>query len=151
ENPAAWENLRPLFEGRKKPVVTHHPALPYKEAPAFMGELRGLRSTSAQALEFLILCAARSGEVRLARWREIDLDARKWTVPAERMKARKEHDVPLSDRALQILKSRKRGRPNDLIFPGVKANEPLSDTALLMCLRGLRPGYTTHGFRSTFS
>ena len=151
ENPASWENLKPLFEGRKKPSVTHHPALPYKEAPAFMRELRKLTSTSALALEFLILCAARSGEVRLACWHELDLDAKKWTVPAVRMKANKAHEVPLSDRAVAILKSIKRGRPTELIFKGAKATEPLSDTALLMCLRGIRPGFTTHGFRSTFS
>jgi len=152
ENPASWENLKPLFEGRKKPVVTHYPALPYKDAPAFMRELRKLESTSAQALELLILCASRSGEVRFARWREFDLGtSKKWTVPAERMKARKEHEVPLTDRAIEILQSAKHGKPNDLVFPGARPSEPLSDTALLMCLRGLRPGYTSHGFRSTFS
>jgi len=151
ENPASWENLKPLFEGRKKSVVTHHPALPYKEAPAFMRELRALESTSALALELLILCASRSGEIRLARWHEFDLDAKKWTVPAERMKAKKEHEVPLSDRAIAILKSMKRGKPNNLVFPGGLSGEPLSETALLMCLRGIREGFTCHGFRSTFS
>jgi integrase len=152
ENPASWENLKPFFEGRKKPAVTHHPAVPYKEAPAFMRELRKLNSTSALALEFLILCAARSGEVRLARWQEFDLGfAKHWTVPAERMKSNKAHEVPLPDRALAILESIKRRKPNDLVFKGAKAGEPLSDTALLMCLRGIRPGFTAHGFRSTFS
>jgi len=151
ENPASWGNLKPLFEGRKKPAVTHHPALPYKEAPAFMRELRKLTSTSALALEFLILCAARSGEVRLARWDEFDLDTKKWSVPAGRMKANKAHDVPLPDRAVAILQGIKRGKPHDLVFKGAKAGEPLSDTALLMCLRGICPGFTTHGFRSTFS
>jgi integrase len=116
-----------------------------------MRELRKLTSTSALALEFLILCAARSGEVRLARWDEFDLDAKKWSVPAERMKANKAHDVPLPDRAIAILQGIKRGKPNDLVFKGAKAGEPLSDTALLMCLRGIRPGFTTHGFRSTSS
>ena len=151
ENPASWGNLKPLFEGRKKPAVTHHPALPYKETPAFMRELRKLTSTSALALEFLILCAARSGEVRFARWDEFDLGAKKWSVPGGRMKANKTHDVPLPDRAVAILQSIKRGKPNDLVFKGTKAGEPLSDTALLMCLRGICPGFTTHGFRSTFS
>jgi integrase len=152
ENPASWENLKPLFEGRKKPVVTHHPALPYKEAPAFMRDLRALSSTSAKALELLILCASRSGEIRFARWQEFDLGlAKKWVVPAERMKTNKEHEVPLADRAIEILEGLKPGKPNALVFPGTKPSEPLSNTALLMCLRGLRPGYTTHGFRSTFS
>jgi integrase len=151
ENPAAWENLKPLFEGRKKPVVTHHPALPYKEAPAFMRDLRKLNSISAKALELLILCTSRSGEVRLARWREFDLEAKKWTVPPERMKAKKEHEVPLTDYAIAILKGVKHGKPNDLVFPGALSGEPLSETALLMCLRGIRDGFTCHGFRSTFS
>jgi integrase len=124
ENPASWENLKPLFEGRKKPVVTHHPALPYKEAPAFMRQLRKLTSTSA-------LCAGRSGEVRLARWHEFDLDAKKWTVPAGRMKANKDHEVPLSDRAVAILQRSKPGKPHELVFKGTEAGEPLSETALL--------------------
>jgi integrase len=151
ENPASWENLKPLFEGRKKPTVTHHPALPYREAPAFMRELRKLTSTSALALEFLILCAARSSEVRLARWNELDLEAKKWTVPAQRMKTNRAHEVPLSDRAVAILQSIGCDKPTNLIFKGAKEGDPLSDTALLMCLRGIRPGFTTHGFRSTFS
>jgi len=156
ENPASWVNLKPLFENREKPAVTHHLALPYKEAPAFMRELRKLTSTSAKALEFLILCASRSGEIRTARWHEFDLAAMKWVIPKERMKAKnlkeaKDHEVPLTDRAVAILKSLKRGKPTDLVFPGAKPGEPLSDTALLMCLRGLRPGYTSHGFRSTFT
>ena len=152
ENPASWANLKPLFENREKPTVTHHPALPYKEAPTFMNELRKLNSTSALALEFLILCASRSGEIRLARWIEFDIGpTKKWIVPAERMKTKKEHEVPLSDRAVEILTSLKHGKQNDLVFPGAKSGEPLSETALLMCLRGIRPGYTAHGFRSTFS
>lgn len=156
ENPATWANVKPIFENREKPAVTHHPALPYKEAPAFMRELRKLTSTSAKALELLILCASRSGEIRLARWHEFDLAANKWTIPAPRMKAKnlkeaKDHEVPLTDRAIAILKGMKRGKPNDLVFPGATPGEPLSETALLMCLRGLRPGFTTHGFRSTFS
>jgi integrase len=154
ENPASWVNLKPLFENRNRPAVTHHPALPYKEAPAFMRELRKLTSTSARALDFLILCASRSGEVRGMRWNEIDLGvAKKWTVPALRMKGKnpKDHEVPLTDQAIAILKSMKRGKPNDLVFPGAKPGEPLSDTALLMCLRGIRPGFTSHGFRSTFT
>ncbi len=147
ENPATWANLKPLFENREKPAVTHHLALPYKEAPAFMRELRKLTSTSAKALELLILCASRSGEIRFARWQEFDFTAKKWAIPKERMKAKnlkeaKDHEVPLTDGAVAILKSLKRGKPNDLVFPGAKPREPLSDTALLMCLRGLRPGYT---------
>jgi integrase len=117
-----------------------------------MRELRTLTSTSAKALELLILCASRSGEIRFARWQEFDFGpAKKWLVPPERMKTNVEHEVPLADRAVEILESLKRGKPNDFVFPGAKPSDPLSDTALLMCLRGLRPGYTTHGFRSTFS
>src|SRR5262249_45901080 len=122
--------------------VKHHAALPYKELPEFMAELRRRESLSARALEFTILTAARTGEVIGARGPEIDLKAGTWTVPAARMKAGKPHTVPIPQRAVEIL----RGLPHragDRVFP-------LSNMAMLELLRGMRPGRTTHGFRSTF-
>jgi integrase len=152
ENPARWRgHLAKLLPARSKVRrVRHHPALPYVEIPAFMEALRARNGISARTLEFVILTAARSGEVRGACWDEIDLGARMWIIPVQRMKGGKEHRVPLSDRALAILKEMQDLRQNDLIFPGSKQGQPLSDMSLLMLLRELRPGITTHGFRSTF-
>jgi integrase len=150
ENPARWrDNLKDAY-GKQKASKKHHAAIAFADMPAFMLDLRKLESTSARALVFTILTAARTGEVRGARWSEVDLDKAIWVIPAERMKVPNEHRVPLSDRALAILRVLKRGKPGDLIFPGAKPGEPLSDAALLMCLRGLRDGVTTHGFRSSF-
>ncbi len=130
--------------------VRHHPAMPFAELPAFMAELRERTSISARALEFTILTAARTVESLGAKWSEIDLDAGVWTIPAERMKAGKEHEVPLSKRALEILNDLPREK-GGYVFPGAKAEAPLSNTAMLEMLRGMR-GYslTVHGFRSTF-
>jgi integrase len=141
-NPAAWERVKHALPSLAKiKKGKHHSALPYAELPAFMAELRGRDSLSALALEFTILCAARTGEVIGAERDEIDFDAKTWTIPAARMKAGMQHKVPLSDRAVEILNSlpRKEGR----IFP-------LSNMAMLQLLRGMRPGLTVHGFRSTF-
>jgi integrase len=98
----------------------------------------------------VILTAVRSGEARGAHWDEIDPGARMWIIPVQRMKGGKEHRVPLSDRAWAILKEMQELRQNDLVFPGSKQGRPLSDMSLLMLLRELRSGITTHGFRSTF-
>ena len=94
----------------------HHRALPYAEMPEFMARLRAVEGESAQALQFAILTAARSSEVRGAAWQEIDFDAKAWTVPAERMKAKKPHRVPLSESALRLLRARPEGKPGELIF-----------------------------------
>lgn len=133
--------------------VRHHPALPWQELPAFLAELRLNDSISSKALEFTILCAARTGETIGARWAEIDFDktdAKVWMIPAERMKAHKEHRVPLSERAAEILRKLPRERGSPYVFPGGKAKAPLSNMAMLELLRGIRPGLTVHGFRSTF-
>jgi integrase len=152
ENPARWRgHLDHLLPARSKVRrVRHHPALPYLEIPEFMEALRARKGISARALEFVILTAVRSGEARGAYWHEIDLSARTWIIPVQRMKGGKEHRVPLSDRALAILKEMQELRQNDLVFPGSKQGRPLSDMSLLMQLRELRSGITTHGFRSTF-
>jgi integrase len=130
--------------------VKHHPALPYGELPAFMQELRARDGISARALEFTILTASRTGEVVGALWEEIDLERQTWTVPAERMKSGRPHRVPLARRAIAILEEMAEVRQHDFVFPGWKLSRPLSNMALLMLLREMRPGLTVHGFRSTF-
>lgn len=133
----------PLPAPSKVKSVRHHPAIDWRELPAFMAELRQRDSISARALEFTILAAARTGETIGATWGEIDFDTRTWTVPAARMKAHKEHRVPLPDRAVAILQDLPRVKGERRIFP-------LSNMAMLELLRGMRPGLTVHGFRSTF-
>jgi integrase len=154
ENPARWrghlENLLP--KKTKVRRVERHAALPYAKLPEFMTELRQQEGVGAKALEFAILTIARTGEVMGAKWSEIDLEARLWTVPAARMKAGREHRVPLSEPALAILAAMREIREGDFVFPGGKANRPLSNMAFLMLLRRMgRGGLTAHGFRSTFS
>lgn len=151
DNPARWRgHLDKLLPARTKVrKVKHHAALPYGDLPAFMAGLRGREGVSARCLEFVILTAARTGEAVGARWAEIDLAAKVWTVPAERMKAHREHKVPLSQRAVEILEGLP--REGDYVFPGGKADKPLSNMALLATLRRMeRPDLTGHGFRSTF-
>lgn len=130
----------------------HHAALPYAKLPAFMTELRGRESMGRLALEAAILTATRSGEVRLATWPEIDLDARVWTIPAHRMKAAREHVVPLSNQAVALferMKSHRRSQ-SDLVFPGAARGRPLSDMTLTKVLRDMKIEGVPHGFRSTF-
>jgi integrase len=129
--------------------VNHHAALPYAELPAFMASLRAQEGVAARALEFTILTAARTGETIGARWNEIKDGV--WTVPAERMKASKEHRVPLSKEALSILHQIGKGGGADYIFPGASEDKGLSNMAMLETLRRMGRGdLTTHGFRSTF-
>ena len=152
ENPARWKgHLEHELPARSKvQKVEHHAALPYAELGAFMVELRKREGLSARALEFAILTAARSGEVRGATWAEIDLPGRIWTVPAERMKAGKEHRVPLSDEVVKLLEALPRIVGNDYVFPAPRGGQ-LSDMALTAVLRRMEHGgLTQHGFRSTF-
>ena len=150
ENPARWRgHLDKLLPNRRKVrAVKNHAALPYSKLPAFMAELRERTGVSAKALEFAILTAARTSEVIGATWSEIDLRSGVWTIPAHRMKAGKEHRVPLTDRALEILRSLP--REGDFVFMGGRAGKPLSNMALLELMRGMKPGFVPHGFRSTF-
>ena len=155
ENPARWRgHLDKLLPARAKVrAIAHHAALPYAELPGFLNELRKQDGIAARALEFLILTAARTGEVIGARWNEMDLLNKVWTVPAARMKAHREHRVPLSPRALAILAEMQAARTADdaFVFAGRKPGTPLSNMAFLMLLR--RMGYrelTAHGFRATF-
>ncbi len=153
ENPSAWRgHLDQLLpQPSKISRVEHHAALPYAEIGEFMRGLRGQGSTSARALEFTILCAARTSETLLATWVEIDFAAKLWVIPAERMKAGKEHRVPLSAAALDLLKAQQAEPAGEFIFPGAKRGRPLSNMAMLQLLRRLGRGdLTSHGFRSTF-
>ena len=152
QNPAQWRgHLDHLLPARSKVRrVRHHPALAYAAIPAFMTELRSRPGITARALEFVILTAARTGEALGARWTEIDFVNHIWTVPADRMKAGREHRVPLSARAFAIVREMAEIRQGEFVFPGMKHGRQLSDMSLLMLLRRLRSGITTHGFRSTF-
>lgn len=152
ENPARWRgHLDKLLPARSKvQKVKHHPALPYSETGAFIADLRKREGIAARALEFSILCASRSGEVRHARWSEIDLSARMWTIPADRMKAGEEHEVPLSDAAVALLEALPRIKGTPYVFPAPRGGA-LSDMTLTAVLRRMkREGLTQHGFRSTF-
>jgi integrase len=147
DNPARWRgHLKTLLGGAPK-EVEHHAALPFLEAPDFMAELRKRDSTSARALEFLILTATRTKEVIGARWSEINLKGKEWTIPSGRMKAGVEHRVPLCDRAVEILKTLPHRGVHVFANGG---GHSLSNMALLELLRGIRPGLTVHGFRSMF-
>jgi integrase len=152
ENPARWRgHLEQLLPKRQRLTRGHHAAMKYAELPVFMGDLQARQATAALALEFAVLTAARSGEVLGARWDEFDLDRAIWTIPAARMKAGREHRVPLSKRALKIVKAMQEARDGDFVFPGQKAGKPLSVMALEMVLRRMKiEGVTVHGFRSAF-
>lgn len=153
ENPARWRgHLDKLLPARRKvQKVEHHAALPYAELSAFMDDLRQREGMAARALEFAILTAGRTGEVIGARWDELDVEAKLWTVPADRMKGRRAHRVPLSDRAIEILADVPREAGSEFVFPGGREKRPLSNMALLATLRRMnRDDLTAHGFRSTF-
>jgi integrase len=153
ENPFVWRgNLQLLLaQPSKVRKVEHHAALPWAETPAFMAKLAQTGGTAALALRLLILTAARSGEVRLATWNEIDMQGGFWTVPAERTKASRLHRVPLSKAALAVLREAQKLDTDGYIFPGSRAGQPLADMALIMLLRRMGRGdLTAHGFRSTF-
>jgi integrase len=154
ENPARWRGHLDKLLPRKSKVrkVAHHAAMPYGEIPSFITKLRQRQGVAASALEFCILTAARSGEVLGAHRQEFDLDAAMWTVPAERMKGGKEHRVPLSVPALQIIKAMMAENTGSaFIFPGGNTGEPLTATALHRALRRMGiADATPHGFRSGF-
>jgi len=155
ENPARWRgHVDKLLPARGKVrKVEHHAALPYAELPTFLAALREQEGIAALALEFTILTCVRSGGTRFARWSEFDLLAKVWTVPAQRMKAQREHRIPLSARSLAILQEMHARRHADdgFVFPGRKVGRPLADTVLLRLLQRLGRGdLTIHGFRSSF-
>ena len=154
ENPAAWRgHLDAALPKHAKLTRGHHAALAYTDMPPFMTDLRARPALAALALELTVLTATRTSEVLNAKWAEFDLEAGLWTIPAKRMKARREHRVALSNRALAIVKELSTARSSEYIFPGQKAGKPLSNMAMLMLLErmGRRGTITSHGFRSTFS
>lgn len=170
ENPARFQgNLALMLPTRQKLTRGHHAAMPIAALPNFLCELRKSDGIAARALELLILTATRSGEVRGMRWREVDLEQGLWIIPAERMKAKKEHRIPLVDRAVEILRLMRWGGvlpghanqadlevlpaadPDTLVFPGAKSGKPMSDMTLLAVLKRMgQQQFTVHGFRSTF-
>ena len=149
ENPARWRgHLAQILPARTKLSRGHHKAAPYDEVPKILKALRSHRAVGALALEFTILTAARTGEVIGATWEEIDFQKGVWTIPAHRMKAGREHRVPLSDQALAILRSvEKLGKAH--VFPGQRGG-PMSGMTMSMLLRRMNTDVTVHGFRSSF-
>lgn len=153
DNPAQWKgHLDHILPARSEVApVKHHAALPHAELPAFLARVREQPGMSALACEFLILTATRTSETIEARWEEINFDEALWTIPAERMKAKLQHRVPLSARAVEILVHVAQARQGDVVFPGAKAGKPLSNMAILKLLERMgRRDLTGHGFRATF-
>tara|TARA_R110000850_G_scaffold277140_1_gene423475 strand:- start:15440 stop:16210 length:771 start_codon:yes stop_codon:yes gene_type:complete len=155
ENPARWKgHLDSLLPARKKIArVQHHAALPWQEMSGFMAELKDQSGVGALALQFTILTAARSGEVRGMTWDEVSLDDAVWIIPGARMKAGRDHRVPLSTHAKAILTTMEELKLDDtnVVFPGVRDHKPLSDMTLTAVLKRMeRADITVHGFRSTF-
>jgi integrase len=152
DNPARWRgHLANLLPRRQKLARGHHAAMPFDDVPEFIARLREVEGVSAHALEFAVLTAARSGEVLGARWSEIDLTGKVWTVHAGRTKAAREHRVPLTDRAVAVLEIMAATRASEFVFQGAKRGASLSVTALTMVMRRTGAGdYTVHGFRSAF-
>jgi len=152
DNPARWRgHLDAILPAPGKVrTVEHHAALPWRELPSFMAALRQQQGVAARALELVILTACRSGEVRGATWGEIDLERALWVIPANRMKAGREHRVPLSDAAVRLLEAQPRTAGADVVFPG-RGGGALSDMSLTAVLRRMGRGdLTVHGFRSSF-
>jgi integrase len=152
ENPARWRgHLDHLLPRRSKLARGHHAAMPYEDVAGFIDKLRKREATAALALELCILTAARSGEILGLQWSEIDFDKEVWTVPAHRMKAGREHRVPLSPRAVAIVRQLEELKASKFVFPGQARNKPLSNMAMEMMLRRMNiQDATVHGFRSSF-
>jgi integrase len=151
-NPARWRgHLDKLLPKRQKLTRGHHAAMPFADVPDFLAQLRQREAMAAQALEFTVLTAARSGEVLGARWDEIDFGRKVWTVPAARMKGGREHRVALSGGATAILEKLAAAKTAEFVFPGQRLGKPLNGTAMEMILRRMKAdGVTVHGFRSSF-
>jgi integrase len=150
ENPARWKgNLKDLLPMRRH-LVAHLKAMPYAELPRFLVKLRAFEGVGGSALELAILTAARPGEVLGARWPEVDLEAKVWTVPGARMKGGREHRVPLSPRCAAILRQMSKARVSDYVFPGERADRPVAGNTLRVILSRLGAEATVHGFRSSF-
>jgi integrase len=150
-NPAQWRgHLDKLLPKPGKLARGHHAAMPYADVPKFIAELRQRDATAARGLEFCVLTATRTSETLEARWQEIDLDAKVWTLPPERTKAGREHRIPLTDRAVAILGEMEKAKSGEYVFPGQRPGRPLSNMAFEMLLRRAKSEFTAHGFRSSF-
>jgi len=153
DNPARWkETLRHMLSAPTKiRKVRHHPALPYSDIQKFVQQINDHPGVTSYALRFTILTACRTSEVIKAKWHEIDMDGRVWSIPEERMKMKRPHRVPLTDEMMKILRSLELIRSNDYLFPGQKENRPISNISMLVLLKRMnRSDITVHGFRSTF-
>ena len=152
DNPAAWRgHLKHLLAKRPKIARSHHAAMAYGEVAAFMSRLRADSAIAASALQLCILTAARSGEVYGARWAEMDLTDKVWTIPAERMKAGRAHRIPLSSQAVALLSELKEGATSDFVFESPRGGRPLSHVAMAKVIDRLGVNNATvHGFRSSF-
>lgn len=152
QNPAAWTGpighlLPPIGKVQK---IAHHKAVPYAKVPTLRAHIANRDGEAAKALQFVMLTVVRSGEARCATWSEIDREAKEWVIPDARMKAGKEHRVPLSEAAMALLPT-KDGAPDALVFPGARKGKPLSDMALIQIMRRIEGvGATVHGLRSSF-
>ncbi|MBN8839400.1 MAG: integrase arm-type DNA-binding domain-containing protein [Sphingomonadales bacterium] len=156
ENPARWRgNLLHLLPRQKRKYgVRHHPAVPYQDVPKFYARLVERPATAARALQMIILCATRTAETRLATWREFNMIDRIWTIPGHRIKAGREHRIPLTESCMEILREQAaltKPRPDGYVFPGCTPGRPLHQMAVLMLLRRMKMAqFTVHGFRSSF-
>ena len=150
DNPAAMKLLKNLLPSQPG-TVEHHAALPVADVPGFIAKLHQQDGVAARALELTVLCATRTSETLNATWAEIDLPGKVWTIPANRMKSNREHRVPLSDRAVELLSAMKPGRPDGYVFKSAKPGRPLSNMAMIAVLRRMkRDDVTVHGMRSSF-
>jgi integrase len=152
ENPARWRgHLANILPPRKILTRGHHPAMAYSDLPAFWKRLNGMEALTARALELLILTATRTSEVLKSPWDEFDLDNGLWVIPAGRMKAKRDHRIPLTSEAVEILEPLFENKISEYVFPGRKHGKPLSDMSMAMLLRRMKvKTVTVHGFRSSF-
>jgi integrase len=152
DNPAAWGGVLEHALAKRSQVakVVHHRALPWSEVPAFMAQVAQREGVAAQALAFTVLTACRTNEVIGARWSEVDLEAGLWVIPAQRMKAQREHRVPLSEQALAILQALPRETEDGYLFVGARRGQSLSNMAMAETLKRMEIDATVHGFRSSF-
>jgi integrase len=152
ENPARWRGHLANLLPKQSQIKQHYAAMPYQDVPSFLAEVRGMDGLGARGLELLILTAVRSNEIRAAKWSEFDIANKTWIIPAQRMKARREHRVPLSDRAVAILSELAKTRRSDFLLPSYDSSQHGSHELLRYVLQRLGRGqYTAHGFRSSFA
>lgn len=151
DNPARWKGHLEVLLPSGARTKKHYPALPYSEAPAFFKKLQGIEAVSSLALQWVMLCGCRTNEALRAKWSEIDTENSLWKIPEERMKARREHIVPITKEMQRVLKKAKALKLNDWIFPSSREGKSLSSMAMTMLMRQHAPGYVPHGMRSTIT